>query len=209
MTLTQSEHAPTHASGTVALERAMVSVTKRAADGVVRPLTTGAGRLEADELCSRRSGRSRFVSLSIGFTRHPFLSAAFSIPVHLIPEVNQGALLRFVLLSLSPPSNEIVPGTNYAMYNDLGIYGTPGPVKRKEKYNATEAMREMERFTREIGGYSFLYADIFMTEAEFNVMFDLTFYDKVRKKYGADSAFPRLFDKVKPEIDVMAIGQSN
>ena len=78
-----------------------------------------------------------------------------------------------------PPKDRIVPGTNYAMFNDLGVYGTPGPVQRREFYNPTYAMREMEKFTRDVGGYSFLYADIFMTEDEFNEMFDMELYEKV------------------------------
>ena len=32
----------------------------------------------------------------------------------------------------------------------------------------------MEKFTQEVGGYPFLYADIFMTREEFEKMFDLT-----------------------------------
>jgi hypothetical protein len=32
------------------------------------------------------------------------------------------------------------------MYNDLGIYGTPGPVRRHERYNPTSAMRDMEKY---------------------------------------------------------------
>ena len=35
-------------------------------------------------------------------------------------------------------------------------------------------MRAMEKFTQEVGGYPFLYADIFMTRKEFEDMFDLT-----------------------------------
>ena len=35
-------------------------------------------------------------------------------------------------------------------------------------------MRAMEKFTQEVGGYPFLYADIFMTRKEFEKMFDLT-----------------------------------
>lgn len=82
----------------------------------------------------------------------------------------------------APPANRIVPGTNFAMFNDLGVYGTPGPVKRREFYNPTQAMRDMEKFTRDVGGYSFLYADIFMTEEEFNEMFDMQLYEQVGKK---------------------------
>jgi delta24-sterol reductase len=107
-----------------------------------------------------------------------------------------------------PQKELIIPGTNYAMFNDLGVYGTPGSVKRRERYNPTKAMREMEKFTRDVGGYSFLYADIFMTESEFEEMFDLTLYRQVRQKYKADTAFPTLYDKVKPELDVISIGES-
>ncbi|CAH0695596.1 unnamed protein product [Spodoptera exigua] len=108
-----------------------------------------------------------------------------------------------------PDAKYLVPGTNYAMYNDLGVYGVPGRVKEKKPYNPVRAMRQMEEFTREVGGYSFLYADIFMTREEFEVMFDLSLYEQVRKKYHADGAFPHLYDKVKPEINVFEIGESN
>ncbi|XP_013137479.1 PREDICTED: delta(24)-sterol reductase-like [Papilio polytes] len=108
-----------------------------------------------------------------------------------------------------PHKKYLVPGTNYAMYNDLGVYGVPGKVKEKKSYNPVTAMREMEKFTREVGGFSFLYADIFMTREEFEAMFDLTLYEEVRKKYKAEGAFPHLYDKVKPELDVFAIGEQN
>ncbi|KAJ2948761.1 hypothetical protein O0L34_g8021 [Tuta absoluta] len=108
-----------------------------------------------------------------------------------------------------PDPKYLVPGTNYAMYNDLGVYGVPGKVKAKQPYNPVVAMRKMEEFTREVGGYSFLYADIFMTREEFEEMFDLSLYEVVRKKYNAEGAFPHLYDKVKPEIDVFAIGEEN
>lgn len=108
-----------------------------------------------------------------------------------------------------PDPKYIVPGTNYAMFNDLGVYGVPGKVKDKKPYNPVDAMRKMEKFTRDVGGFSFLYADIFMTREEFEDMFDLSLYERVRKKYGAEGAFPHLYDKVKPELDVFAIGEQN
>ncbi|KAL3285801.1 hypothetical protein HHI36_000324 [Cryptolaemus montrouzieri] len=109
---------------------------------------------------------------------------------------------------IKPPKKDyIVEGSDYALYNDLGVYGVPGYVKRKEKYNPVEAMRKMEKFTRDVGGFSFLYADIFMTREEFEEMFDLTLYETVRKKYRAEGAFPHLYDKVKPEIDVFEVGR--
>ena len=42
------------------------------------------------------------------------------------------------------------------------------------RFDAVKALRDMEKFTREVGGYPFLYADIFMTRKEFEDMFDLT-----------------------------------
>ncbi|XP_065335539.1 delta(24)-sterol reductase-like isoform X2 [Cloeon dipterum] len=109
---------------------------------------------------------------------------------------------------LRPPRpDQMVPGAKWGMFNDLGVYGVPGPVKRKEPFDAVKAMRAMEKFTRDVGGYSFLYADIFMDFKEFNQMFDLTLYEKVRKKYSASDAFPHLYDKVKPEIDVFKVGK--
>ena len=75
------------------------------------------------------------------------------------------------------------------------------------RFDAVGAMRKMEAFTQEVGGYPFLYADIFMTRDEFEKMFDLTHYEVVRKKYHAVGAFPHLYDKVKPEIDVIKVGK--
>ncbi|XP_046464383.1 delta(24)-sterol reductase-like [Daphnia pulex] len=109
---------------------------------------------------------------------------------------------------LRPPrSDQMCPGTNWGMFNDLGVYGVPGPVKRKERFDAVGAMRKMEKFTRDVGGYPFLYADIFMNRKEFEEMFDLVAYEKARAKYHANDAFPHLYDKVKPEIDVFQVGK--
>ena len=47
----------------------------------------------------------------------------------------------------------------------------------------------------------------FMTRDEFEKMFDLTNYEKIRRKYHAVGAFPHLYDKVKPEIDVIKVGK--
>jgi delta24-sterol reductase len=100
---------------------------------------------------------------------------------------------------------ELVPGEGHGMYFDLGVYGVPLPIKRGERFRTVHAMRRMEELTREVGGYPFLYADTFMTREEFRQMFDLSLYDEVRKKYGAEGAFPELYDKIKPEVDVFAV----
>src|SRR5207249_12295492 len=100
---------------------------------------------------------------------------------------------------------ERVAGTNHGMYFDLGVYGVPQPIKQGEPFATVHAMRQMEEFTREVGGYPFLYADTFMTREEFAAMFDLTLYRAVRRKYHAEGAFPDLYDKIKPEVDVFAV----
>ncbi|XP_071529727.1 delta(24)-sterol reductase-like [Panulirus ornatus] len=109
---------------------------------------------------------------------------------------------------LRPPhKDQMVPGANYGMFNDLGVYGVPKLVREKKRFDAVDAMRKMERFTAGVGGYPFLYADIFMTRGEFEKMFDLTAYEQVRCKYNAEGAFPHLYDKIKPEIDVVEVGK--
>ena len=46
-----------------------------------------------------------------------------------------------------------------------------------------------------------MYADIFMDRKEFEEMFDLTAYEKVRAKYHANGAFPHLYDKVAHSVN--------
>ena len=102
-----------------------------------------------------------------------------------------------------PRPEDIVPGTSHAMYFDLGVYGVPGPILRGLKFKTVHAMRAMEAFTCEVRGFPFLYADTFMTRDEFGEMFDLRLYDTVRRKYGAEAAFPDLYEKIRPEVDVL------
>ena len=42
---------------------------------------------------------------------------------------------------------------------------------------------------RSVGGYHFMYADTFLDLEEFNEMFDLTQYQKVRRKYHAEGNY--------------------
>ena len=76
----------------------------------------------------------------------------------------------------------MVPGTDYGMFNDLGVYGVPRLVRERKRweadlitltdmsepenrFDAVSAMRSMEEFTRSVGGYHFLYADTFLTRS--------------------------------------------
>ena len=96
-----------------------------------------------------------------------------------------------------PAQHDMVPGRDYAMFFDLGVYGIPKAILDGEehKYKAVTSMRRMEHYTREAGGAPFLYADTFMDREEFGAMFDLSLYERVRDKYGAADHFPHLFDK--------------
>jgi len=107
---------------------------------------------------------------------------------------------------LRPPREiDRIPGTNFGMYCDLGIYGIPQPVKDNKAYDSIKSMRTMEDFIRQEGGYPFLYADTFMTREEFFQIFDMALYEGVRKQYNLNQAFPDLYEKTRPEIDVLAL----
>ena len=50
---------------------------------------------------------------------------------------------------LRPPRpDQMVAGTNYGMFNDLGVYGVPRLVRERKPWDAVTAMRKMEDFTR-------------------------------------------------------------
>ncbi|KAI8870425.1 24-dehydrocholesterol reductase-like protein [Ramicandelaber brevisporus] len=92
------------------------------------------------------------------------------------------------------PEN-LKPGKDWEMFFDLGVYGIPPAVKRGEKYDAKDALRKMEQFTRDLKGFQLLYADCLQTKEEFYTMFDHSLYHNVRAKYGAVGAFPEVYDK--------------
>ncbi len=41
-----------------------------------------------------------------------------------------------------------------------------------------------------------MYADTYMTEDEYRSMFDHTLYDKMRKEFKCEKAFPEVYHKV-------------
>ncbi len=85
------------------------------------------------------------------------------------------------------------------MYYDLGVYGIPAQImaggEAEAAFKPVTAMRRMEHFTRQARGAPFLYANTFMDRGEFDKMFDLSLYERVRAKYGAAEHFHHLFDK--------------
>ncbi len=84
------------------------------------------------------------------------------------------------------------------MFVDLGIYGIPAGVSGGG-YDQITAMRRLEKFVRDCGGYQMLYADICMTRDEFEQMFEHRLYRAMRREYLAENAFPEVYDKVMPE----------
>lgn len=88
---------------------------------------------------------------------------------------------------------------NYGMYIDIGIYGIPTAVKNQQAWDSAYYGRKLEKFNVDKGGFQMLYADIFMTQNEFEDMFNLKLYREVRSKYGADKVFPDIYTKVIPE----------
>lgn len=112
----------------------------------------------------------------------------------------------------SPKPHQLCPGTEktnkpWGMFFDIGIYGVPGYVLRKEPgFNPTKAMQKYVEFVMEVGGHPFLYADHWFGDEEFEKLFDLTLWRQCRKKYKGDGNFPTIWEKVRPEVDVIGMG---
>ncbi|KJZ70642.1 hypothetical protein HIM_09962 [Hirsutella minnesotensis 3608] len=116
----------------------------------------------------------------------------YPVRIYKQPAGLQGALREPCHLRTHPAT-----GRQYEMYFDLGAYGVPPKLKHKEPWDAIKEVRRMEKFAREHRGYQLLYADCFMTRAEFEEMFDHKLYRESRRKYNAIGAFPEIYDKIK------------
>lgn len=82
------------------------------------------------------------------------------------------------------------------MYVDVAVVSVPGPVLRGEDYNALHGVKQMEHFLLQHRGYQGTYAVSLLSREDFRRMFDLTLYDQVRKRYGAEAVFMDVYDKV-------------
>lgn len=87
-------------------------------------------------------------------------------------------------------------GAKPVMYVDLGAYGVPGAVKRGEDYDVVKEIRAVEDYVASVNGFEMLYADSYMTRTEFDKMFDRGLYQELRKRFGGDTAFPDVYDKI-------------
>ncbi|GMH10911.1 hypothetical protein Nepgr_012752 [Nepenthes gracilis] len=88
--------------------------------------------------------------------------------------------------------------TPYAqMYTDVGVYYAPGPVLRGEKFDGSEAVRRMENWLIENGGFQPQYAVSELSEKNFWRMFDASLYESCRRKYEAVGTFMSVYYKSK------------
>ncbi|XP_076812306.1 delta(24)-sterol reductase-like [Clavelina lepadiformis] len=82
------------------------------------------------------------------------------------------------------------------MYMDIGAYGEP----RTANFNNVKTIRRLEKATKDFGGFQMLYADSYLTKAEFHAMFDHTLYGKVRASISfCEERMPEIYDKVHKE----------
>lgn len=82
------------------------------------------------------------------------------------------------------------------MFVDVGAYGVPRRVMNDSHYEPKQALRNVEKFVRDVKGFQALYAMTLMDKSEFEQMFDHSLYFKLRQKYSCDGAFPVIYDKV-------------
>lgn len=112
---------------------------------------------------------------------------------------------------LTPRDSDLIPGENFGMWVDLGAYGVPREVRRGMPWDPKDKIRAMEKWTRESGGFQATYTDLYCTRREFRQMFNHTLYDNQRQKYDAITAFPEVYDKIRPEkgiVDLSDISES-
>jgi delta24-sterol reductase len=108
---------------------------------------------------------------------------------------------------LTPRKENLIPGKDWGIWVDLGAYGAPRAVKQGKNWDPKINIREMEHWTRDIGGWQAPYTDLFCTKKEFRQMFNHTLYDQQRLKYNAIGAFPEVFDKIKPEAGIVDLAE--
>ena len=88
-------------------------------------------------------------------------------------------------------------------FANLGIYGVPPPIAKKRPFKTLHAVRALEKWVRQNGGFQHTYCDSLQSRAEFEVMFDTTLIDELRARDGgaAAKAFVDVYTKTRPEVD--------
>ena len=92
-----------------------------------------------------------------------------------------------------------------AAFANLGIYGVPAPILRGDRaFRTIHAVRELEAWLASVGGFQHSYCDSFLSRDEYEIMFNLSHYETVRREYKAEGAFVHAYEKTRPEVDVWA-----
>lgn len=89
-------------------------------------------------------------------------------------------------------------GKEVELYLDIGVYGTV-KVKRRQ-FDAERTTRQVEDIVTKVHGFQMLCDDCFRTYDEFRQMYDHTLYDRVRKKYKCEEAFPEVYEKINTKV---------
>lgn len=84
-------------------------------------------------------------------------------------------------------------GREDPLYVDVGAYGTP----KKPGFRAMEALRALEQFVLEHGGYQAMYARTLLSRDDFRRMFNHRHYDYLRTHIpNTVKAFDEVYDKL-------------
>eukprot|EP00128_Syssomonas_multiformis_P014753 Colp12_sorted_trinity150504_noHs@30183 len=75
---------------------------------------------------------------------------------------------------------------------NVGVYGQPD----KLPFDPYTVNRDLETALDNLGGRKMLYAQSYYTEQEFWTMYNKNEYERIRKKYGSDTAFFNIYEKV-------------
>lgn len=65
-------------------------------------------------------------------------------------------------------------------------------------YDLVASQKRMERYAIDRKSYVALYAETQLTRKDFDEMFEFNLrnYDKMRKRYGCEKAFPHVYEKI-------------
>lgn len=100
---------------------------------------------------------------------------------------------------LHPRKENLAEGKDWGIWVDIGAYGVPRKVREGKPWDPKTEIREMEHWTRDVGGWQATYTDLFCTEKEFRQMFDHSLLDKVQTRLKCTDAFPSVYQKVGSE----------
>lgn len=84
-------------------------------------------------------------------------------------------------------------GTEDVLFVDIGAYGTP----KKPGFHAMEALKALEQFVLQHGGYQAMYARTLLSRENFRNMFNHAHYDRMRAQIPyTQQAFTEVYDKL-------------